>query len=199
MDIYVCVDVPSDNLVLWMNYLLHTWQIMNAHHSVCIEVTLEQSATWMIYYTRSKWTLSTTCACWCTSRLPYSGNDLLHMSEINAHFPLCALMYLQILLLHEWLITYITGKWTHCTMCALTYLQITLLQEWLITYFTNKCTLFVHVYASSDYFAVWKIYNTHCRYIASSLHADQCAGSMLYCTHNLDMDDPHHLCVGIHF
>lgn len=126
MDIYVCVDVPSDNPVLWVNYLLHAWQVMNAHHSVCVEVLLEQSATWIIHYTCQKQmdTLQYVCV-GVPSDYFALGMTYYTCQKKNAHFPLCALMYIQIILLREWLITYITGKWTHSTMCALMYLQIT--------------------------------------------------------------------------
>jgi len=59
---------------------------------------------------------------------------------------------------------------------------------------------YVSVDVPSGYSAMWMIYCTHHRYVhvVASHHADYAAPPMLYWMHELYMDDPHHICVGVH-
>ena len=109
-----------------------------------------------------------------------------------------ALMCRQITLLCEQLIIHITRKWMLSTLCVLVCLQMTLPSERLITHITGKRMLStVCVDVTSDYPAVWTTYYTHWSYLFASHQKNYSAPQMPYSIHDLNMDDPHHVCVRV--
>jgi hypothetical protein len=57
---------------------------------------------------------------------------------------------------------------------------------------------YVRVHVSSGHSVLWRIYCTHYRYVVASYHEDYSVPPMLYWMHELGMDNPHHVGIGVH-
>jgi hypothetical protein len=119
---YVCVDVLSDSPYEWISYYtLHMNMVAPPYE--CVDVISDWNYGWMSYYT-------------------------LHMNMVAPR--MYALMWYQIELMTECLITHFTWIWSLPRMYAWMWYQTELMTECLITHFTWIWSL-PHMYASMCY------------------------------------------------